>query len=56
MRSCEICGANVTLKVGFDGLTASLIAYCKASFSLLNIMMALQPPRRGFLQAMFENP
>ena len=34
MMSCEICGANVTLKVGFDGLAASLIAYCRASFSL----------------------
>ena len=34
MISCEICGANVTLKVGFDGLAASLIAYCRASFYL----------------------
>ena len=42
---------NVTLKVGFDGLAASLMAYCRAS---VNIMMALWPPRRGFLQAMFK--
>ena len=34
MMPCKICGGNVTLKVGFDGLAASLIAYFKASFSL----------------------
>ena len=32
--SCEIYGGNVTLKVGFVGLAASLMAYCRASFSL----------------------
>ena len=34
MMSCEIYGGNVTLKVGFDGLAASLMAYCRARFSL----------------------
>ena len=32
--SSEICGGKVTLKVGFDELAASLMAYCRASFSL----------------------
>ena len=55
MMSCEICGGKVTLKVGFDGLAASLMAYCRAIFSLRNyIMMVLRPPRRVFLQATFE--
>ena len=34
MMSCEICGGKVALKVGFDGLAESLMAYCRASFSL----------------------
>ena len=50
----EICGGKVTLEIGFNGLAASLIAYCRASFSLRSYMMVLQPPHRGFLQVMFE--
>ena len=34
LLSCEIYGGNVTLKVGFDGLASSLMAYYRASFSL----------------------
>ena len=34
MMSFGICGWNVTLKVGFDGLAACLMTYCRASYSL----------------------
>ena len=54
MMSCEICGKNITLKVGFDGLAASLRQIVEQVSLYVNIIMALQPPRRGFLQAMFE--
>ena len=46
MMSCEIYGGNVTLKVLWH-IVEQVSLY-------VNIMMVLQPPRRGFLQATFE--
>ena len=57
--SLGICGGNVVFLsrirwVGCKSDALGLMAYCRASFSLVNIMMVLQPQRRVFLQAMFE--